>query len=85
MKHVKEYHEYINESKKQHKYDLKIDLKKFNLFDLLDALKPMGGEILDSQPLGDAKDKIQVSISMSDSKKNQIEEEISKFASIIAN
>ena len=45
----------------------------------------MGGEILDSQPLGDAKDKIQVSISMSDSKKNQIEEEISKFASIIAN
>jgi hypothetical protein len=82
MKHVKEYYEYITEGKKQIQFTLKTD-KKFNLFDLLNALKPLGGEVLDGQPNGDAKDELIVTVAVDDSKKKRIEEEITKYAKIL--
>jgi hypothetical protein len=82
MKHVKEYYEYITEGKKQVQFILKTD-KKFNLFDLLNALKPLGGEVLDGQPKPDAKDELIVTVAMDESKRKRIEEEIAKYAKLL--
>jgi hypothetical protein len=82
MKHVKEYYDYITEGKKQIQFVVKVD-KKFNLFDLLNALKPLGGDVLDGKPNGDQKDELIVTIAMDDSKKAKIEAEIAKYAKIL--
>lgn len=82
MKHVQNYYDYITEGKKQYKYELRVG-KAFNIFDLLNALKPIGGELLDNQPSGKNKDEILITIAMDDSKKAKIEEEIAKVAEIL--
>jgi hypothetical protein len=82
MKHVSTYFEHIYEGKKQYEYTLKVS-KKFNLFDLLNELKPVGAEVLDGQPNGDQKDEMIVTIAMDDSKKPKVEDVIKKMAEII--
>lgn len=82
MKHVQNYYDYITEGKKQYKYAIRVG-KTFNIFDLLNTLKPIGGELLDNQPAGNNKDEIVITIAMDDSKKAKIEEEISKVAEIL--
>jgi hypothetical protein len=82
MKYVSTYFEHIYEGKKQYEYTLKVN-RKFNLFDLLNELKPMGAEVLDGQPNGDAKDEMVVTIAMDDSKKPKVEETIKKMVEIV--
>jgi hypothetical protein len=82
MKHVREYYDYITEGKKQVQFVVKVD-KKFNLFDLLNSLKPLGGDVLDGKPNGDKKDELIVTVAIDDSKKAKIEAEISKYAEIL--
>jgi len=82
MKHIQTYYDYITEGKKQYRYALRVG-KTFNIFDLLNTLKPLGGAVLDNQPNGKTKDEIVITIAMDDSKKAKIEEEIAKVAEIL--
>jgi len=77
MKHVQDYYTYITEGKKQYQYKLTAE-KDFNPFDLLNDLKPLGCELLDSEPVKGSKKEHTITLAMDDSKKKKVEEEIQK-------
>lgn len=85
--------ESLNEAANQIEYTIKTN-KNFNLFDLADALKPLGAELLASAQPGytntknyNQKNVLSITLAINKTKlekvKNKIEEEISKYAEII--
>jgi len=82
MKHVANYLEFLYEDKKQYAYTLKVK-PTFNIFSLLQDLRPLGAEVLDNKPTGKSKDELTVTIALDDSKKDAVEKLISKDAEIL--
>jgi hypothetical protein len=82
MKHVANYLEFLYEGKKQYAYTLKVK-PTFNIFSLLQDLRPLGAEVLDNKSTGKSKDEIIVTIALDDSKKDAVEKVIANNAEIL--
>jgi TFIIF-interacting CTD phosphatase-like protein len=87
MKHVHTFEDFINENHvnerlTQTEFVIRTE-KSFNMFDLIDALKQVGGEVLDSQPWGDGKNDLHVTVSAAGANMKRVTDEIAKTAKIV--
>lgn len=82
MKHTIDYFSFITEGKTQYHYTIVVDKKKFNVFDLLRDLKPLGAELLSQEPIKGNDDQVVILIAMEDSKKSAVEKKLAEYGEI---
>lgn len=82
MKHTIDYFSFITEGKQQYHYTLMIDNKKFNVFDLLRELKPLGAELLSQEPAHNKDSQVTILVAMDDSKKSAVEKKLAEHGKI---
>lgn len=83
MNHVANYFEFLYEGKKLHTYTLRIK-PSFNVFNLLQDLRPLGAEVLENKPNGKTKNELIVTIALDKPNKDAVETVISKSAEILS-